>query len=245
MGDFCTTTSLFGHICSFLGDIQNFIVWLDQRINLNEGVIALVALLVGIGMQNVDGARRIAGLGFIGIAIVFATVAVLEGPTRTLRGQTPFAIEVPSLFHNVHGDRGNIIASDEPGRNSVQLVSGDLKMSKPGDYLAKHCNADMPAFSKEIKEENEIDDAGSIVRSFIVVPSGHVKDLCYFSWHERNQPLDHYEVYVVIPSSNGALGQFARMHLRAEKPSHALVTEDYRNMRNSLFTSAGLPIPTN
>jgi len=226
-------------ICDFFLRIQDFFSWIDQRVNVNEGVIALVALLAGIGMQNVKGARRFAGIGFLVLAVVFAFAAVLEGPSRTLRGVSPFRVVIPSLFRNVHGDRSSVLASDEPGRNSIQLLSGDLLHMSPSEYLKNRCPGDIPLFASR----NEIDNAANIVFSF-VVPPGHVSpNACYFSWHEKGQALDHYEVYVVLNPPGTTTWRYAHMHLRAEKPTHALVREDYTTMRNSLLVSAGVTPP--
>jgi hypothetical protein len=49
MFDVCSGTE-FNSVCDFFSNIQNFFSWFDQRINVNEGVIALVALLVAVGM---------------------------------------------------------------------------------------------------------------------------------------------------------------------------------------------------
>jgi hypothetical protein len=240
MFDVCTGSE-FNSVCDFFSNIQNFFSWFDQRINVNEGVIALVALLVAVGMQNFTGARRIAGLGFLVLAVIFGLAAILEGPSRTLKGVPPFRVTVPSVFRNVHsdGDGNSIIASDEPGKNSVQLLSGSLHKSKPADYLKGRCPGDLKAFA----ERNEIDDPSSIVFSFIVPPGKVSPNGCYFSWHEKNNALDHYEVYVVHQAPDGGGWEYGRMHLRAEKPTHVLVREDYVTMRNSLLKSADITPP--
>jgi hypothetical protein len=195
-----------------------------------------VALLVGVGMQNVKGARRAAGIIAFILAATFGLAAFLEGPTRTLLGNPPFRVVLPSVFRNVHGDQNSTIASDDPGRNSVQLLSGVLHQQSPDDYLKEKCTND-PA---KIAERNEIDDASTVKLSFTPVMVGKG---CFMSWHEIGQPLDHYEVYAVYRAGDSAPWQWGRLHLRAEKPSHVLVREDYVRMRDSFFTSAHITPP--
>lgn len=220
-----------------LRGLSDFLTWMDQRINVNEGVIALVALLVGVGLQNAAGARRIASWGFIAIAVVLAGVAIID-PARRIYGVDDFEVEIPSIFHNIHGVSTGAyvdeIASDAGGRNSVRLISGTLRDQPGPDYLRDRCSGDLATLAKR----NEVDDVTSIVLSD---PPYRGSNWCYFSWHVKLQPLDHYEVFVVKP--DGAEWRFAFLRLRIEKPSHVLVTDDYCRMRNSLLTSADIAIP--
>jgi hypothetical protein len=168
-------------------------------------------------------------------------------------GNPPFRIVVPSVFRNVHGDRNSIIASDDPGRNSIQLLSGPLTQETGSDYLKERCPADLKTMAargdlQKFADRNDIDNPSTIVFSFTaryVSANNANASGCYFSWHETGQPLDHYEVYVVYRSDESAPWQWARMHLRAEKPTHVLVREDYVQMRDSLLASAGIPRPKN
>jgi len=244
MFDFCSITqSGFSIWCELFVNLRDFIAWIDQRINLNEGVIALVTLLVGIGMQNFSGARRLAGIGFIAVSIVLATVAILDGSYRTVRGVYPFRVEVPPLFRSSHGEQGSRIVYDDRAENSIQLISGKTKLTPP-TYLARNClrNISDPAereraiaaFKVHLGEVNEIDPA-----TITVFPSSDWslrgdRGTCKFSWESTGVPIDYWEVYVVIPS--GADGEFLYAHLRAKitKPTHVMIGADYRRMLSSL-----------
>ncbi|MGD0190956.1 MAG: hypothetical protein ABSD74_09470 [Rhizomicrobium sp.] len=240
----CFASQDVNSFCDFFLRLQDFFSWIDQRVNLNEGVIALVAFLGGIGMQNFEGARRVAGIGFLVVAVLFGVAAVLEGPSRTLRGVAPFRVIVPSVFRNVHesliGRENSILATDEAGKNSVQLLSGDLVTFKdnPQGYLRSRCSGE----PNSLASHYEIDDPKQIVFSLTPVYRG--PNACFFSWHERGVPVDHYEVYVVHHSAEIDGWEYARLDLRADELTRALVNDDYVLMRDSLLKSAGIDPPT-
>ena len=230
-----------------------YISWIDQSMNLNEGVIAFVAFLVGLGMQNFKGARRYASYGFFVLAIVFAIGAFVEGPTRRLEGVGPFQVELPAPFQYVHSpddtlfaeNNMSVIASDAAEKNSVQLSTGELNHHTPQSYLASRCQADMRGFVDQLVENDAInpEDKPRVVRTLLRPPAGGTREACWSSWHLQGESIDHYEVFVTIPEDGGSAYQYAHLHLRAESPNHILVSGDYRRMRDSLLQSAGIPPP--
>ena len=236
-------------IHSLVIDFFYLVSWIDQRVNVNEGVIALVTFLAGIGMQNFTGARKFAGYGFIGLALVFAIVAFFQGPVHILRGAGNFAAVLPEPFSHIHSpynafvasDNTSIIASDDAELNSVQLSSGKLT-AKPEDYLNARCPRSTAQVIDYLTDANELndDEKSGFSLSFVHHPKGTPRDACWLSWHVTGEKVDHYEVYVVAPDGDGGAYLYAHMHLRADMPNHVLVGGDYVQIRNSLLISAGI-----
>jgi hypothetical protein len=226
--------------------VLDHIMWLDQRINVNEGVIALIALLVGVGMQNFKGARRIAGIGFIAISLILGIAAIYEGSTRSIRGFYPYKVVVPNLFRNSHGDRSSTIVYDNGGENSVQLTSSDVAMSVR-DYLSLNCitpfqdrNAQLAEntrFVAQLAKINQIPASGIVLfddysRKQLSRPD---RGICKFSWDYGTPAIDHWEVYVAIPSRDDPTKtRVAHLHVRAKKPTNVMIAADYRRMYDSL-----------
>jgi hypothetical protein len=183
---------------------------------------------------------RLWGVIVLGLAIAgMVALIYLSGQPAVLYGVTPFRVEVPPLFRDVHGDDGNMMASDSGGRNSVQLTSGTLKRHTPDEFLKLRCTS-TPA---EIAKRNDIDDPSKVVLTETNLASPKDPRRCYFKWHETDDPLEHYQVYVVYRPAANAPWQFAGLHVRAEKPNRVLVNADYRRMRDSLLKSAGIAPP--
>jgi hypothetical protein len=249
MTDMVTQPYYFAH--SLIIDFFYLVSWIDQRVNLNEGVIALVTFLAGIGMQNFSGARKFAGYGFIALALVFAIVAFFQGPVHILRGAGNFAAVLPEPFSHIHSpynafiasDNTSIIASDDAELNSVQLTSGTLR-TKPTDYLNARCPKSAVQVMSYLIDANELeaDEKSGFSLSFVRHPKGTPRDACWLSWHVTGEKVDHYEVYAVAPDGPGGAYLYAHLHLRAEMPNHVLVGADYVQIRNSLLISTGIRI---
>jgi hypothetical protein len=235
-------------MCGRSVDLGNFLLWFDQRINVNEGVMALVALLVGIGMQNFQGARRVAGMGFLVISALLAGVSIYEGGHRTVR-VAPFGVELPPLFRNSHGDHQTVIVYDDLAENSVQLHEGDDKNS-PITFLAANCLAGAPG-KNEAKEQRDMESnlldkmalRDEVNRKMLTMsgyrgPSRSHPDACMFSWDDNQLSINHYEIYVAIPGADGKGTEYAHLHMRAKKPTNVMIASDYTRIFNSLYASA-------
>jgi hypothetical protein len=213
-----------------------------QVVNQNQGLVGLLGVMVAIALALITfrWPYRLWGVLVLGAAIVGMVALIYQSSQpAVLYGVRPFKVEIPPLFHDVHGVDGNMVASDSAGRNSVQLTSGTLKRHTPDEFLKIHCTA-TPA---DIAKRNEIDDPSKVVLTEMTPPSPKEPHLCYFKWHETDHPLEHYEVYLVYRAAADAPWQFAGLHLRTEKPNRVLVTADYRRMRDSLLTSAQITPP--
>lgn len=211
-------------------------------VNQNEGLVAMLGVMFAVALALITfrWPYRLWGVIVLGLAIMamMALIYVSSQPT-ILYGVSPFRVEIPPLFHDVHGVEGNLVASDNGGRNSVQFTSGVLKRHTPEEFFKLRCNA-TPA---DIAKHNDIDDPSNVVLTETDLASAKDPRRCYFRWYETDDPLEHYQVYVVYRPAADAPWQFAGLHIRAEKPNRVLVTADYRRMRDSLLNSAGIAPP--
>lgn len=238
------SSAFFGSYCDFLNRVQDFVSWFDQRINLNEGLIALVAVIVGLGIQPEKGrwstwARR----GLIGAAMVLLFVSTFEPSYRPMWGLAPFYVEVPSLFRNSRGSETSKIAWDDSEANSVQLSSGTLRPgSTPLTFLGTRCLTACAGDLKLRKNLDEIEATSLKVMSYSPAGKDATRNACSLVWEDMNQHIFHYEVYLVAPSPDATSERWAHLHARVRVPTNVLAPGDLRHMIETFAASAKMPL---
>ena len=243
MGEICSN-AFFGAHCDFLFRVQDFVSWFDQRINLNEGLIALIAIIVGLGIQREKGnwsvwARR----GLIAVAIVLLFASTFEPSYRPIWGIAPFHAEMPSLFRNSRGSDASKIAWDDAENNSVQLSSGAMRPAvSPAGYLRDRCPTQCDATDKLRHYLDEIEAGGIKILSFAPPGPDGATNACRVTWEDMSQHIVHIETYLVAPAPDKSGERWAHLHARLKVPSNVLAPGDLRHMMETFSASANVAL---
>jgi len=244
MFDLCST-ALFGSSCDFIHRTQDFVSWFDQRINVNEGLIALIAIIVGLGIQREQGRWSVwARRGLIAVAFVLLFISTFEPSYRPMWGLAPFYVEVPSLFRNSRGTETSKIAWDNAEANSVQLSSGELRAGiKPAAYLGARCQTLCGTDLKLRQNLDEIEAGGIRIMAFAPPGPDADRNACSVVWEDTTQHIMHYEIYLVAPSPDRSSERWAHLQTRLKVPTNVLAPGDIRHMADTFAGSANVRIP--